>query len=79
MLVINFVDRADVRMIKCRSGLGFALKAAEGLRVFGYLVRQELESDKTPELHVLSLVDYTHPTAAQLLYDAVVRNGLADH
>jgi hypothetical protein len=31
------------------------------------------------QLYVLSLVDHTHPSAAQLLDDAVVRNGLADH
>ena len=30
-------------------------------------------------LFVLSLVDDTHPAAAQLLDDAVVRDGLADH
>ena len=31
------------------------------------------------EGYVLSLVDDTHPAAAQLLNDAVVRDGLADH
>jgi len=29
--------------------------------------------------YVLGLVDDTHPPAAQLLDDAVVRDGLADH
>jgi hypothetical protein len=29
--------------------------------------------------YVLSLVNHTHPTPAQLLDDAVVRDGLADH
>ena len=29
--------------------------------------------------YVLGFVDDTHPTAAQLLYDVVVRDGLADH
>jgi hypothetical protein len=38
MLVVNFVDSADVRMIQCGSRLGFALKAAECLRVFGYVI-----------------------------------------
>ncbi len=50
VLVVNFVDGADIGMIQCRCRLGFALKAAEGLRVFGYVVRQELESDKAAEL-----------------------------
>ena len=29
--------------------------------------------------HVLGFVDHTHPAAAQLLDDAVVRDGLTDH
>jgi len=29
--------------------------------------------------HVLRLVNHTHPAAAELLDDAVMRNGLTDH
>lgn len=35
--------------------------------------------DETAEVGVLSLVHNAHAAAAQLLNDAVVRNGLADH
>ena len=31
------------------------------------------------ELHVLGFVDHTHPSAAEFLDDAVVRDGLTDH
>src|ERR1700674_1501203 len=79
VLLVNFVDRADVRMIQGRGSLGFALKAAQDLRVFGYFVGQELQGNKPAELHILSFVDNTHATAAQLLDDTVVRDGLADH
>ena len=79
VLVVNFVDRADVRMIQCRGGLGFALKSAEGLRVFGYVVGQELEGHKATEFDILGLVDHTHPTAAEFFDNAVMRDGLADH
>src|SRR6266849_1139520 len=79
VLVVNFVNRADVGMVQGRGGLGFALKAAECLRVFGYVVGQELECDKPAELHILSLVHHTHPSTTELLNDAVVRDGLADH
>jgi hypothetical protein len=34
LLVINLVDRADVRMIQCRGSFGFAMKTGERLRVF---------------------------------------------
>jgi hypothetical protein len=79
VLVVNFVDGADVRMIQCRSSLGFALKAGEGLRIFGYVVGQELEGNKAVELDVLSFVHHTHAAAAEFLDDAVVRDSLADH
>ena len=79
MLVVNFVDRANVGMIQCRGRLGFALKAAEGLRIFGYVIGQELESHKATEFDVLSLIDHTHAATTELLDDAVVRDGLADH
>src|SRR5580692_5267628 len=65
-------------MIQGRRGLRFALEAAEGLRVFRNLVRQELQDDKAVQLYVLSLVNHTHTTTAELFDDAVVRDGLAD-
>jgi hypothetical protein len=66
-------------MIQGRSSLGFALKAAQDLRVFGYFVGQEFQGNKPAELHILSLVDNAHAAATQLLDDAVVRDSLADH
>ena len=79
VLIVNFVDRADVRMVQGGGSLGFALEAAESLRVLGDFIGQELQGDKAAELHVLGFVDHTHPAATQLLDDAVVRDGLADH
>jgi hypothetical protein len=38
----------------------------------------ELEDDKPTKFRVLGLVDRTHPAAAYLLDDAVMRNGPAD-
>jgi hypothetical protein len=54
------------------------LETGEGLRVASNLLRQKLEGDETVEPRVLSLVNHAHPTTAQLLDDAVVRDGLAD-
>jgi hypothetical protein len=62
-----------------RGGLRFALEASQSLRVFRNLVRQELQGNKTVQLYVLSFVDDTHPAAAELLDDAVMRDGFADH
>ena len=46
---------------------------------FGYVIRQELQSDEAAEFGVLGLVDHTHAAPAELLDDAVMRDGLADH
>jgi hypothetical protein len=44
-----------------------------------HIVRQELERDEASEIGVLGFVDNAHPAAAQLLDEAVVRDGLTDH
>jgi len=78
VLVVNFVNGADVRVVLRRCGLTFALEAGEGLRVFGDVVREEFQGDEAIEFDVLGFVDHTHPAATELLYNAVVRDGLAD-
>ena len=75
----DFVDGADVGMIQSGRRSRLAPEAFQRLRIFGQLVGQELQGDEAAELSVLGLVDHTHPAAAELLDDAVVRNGLADH
>ena len=56
----------------------FPAEALQRLRVFGNIVRQELQSDKASEFGILGLVHHTHPTAAQLFEDAVMRDRLSD-
>src|SRR5215813_2337198 len=43
------------------------------------VLRQELQGDETSKIEVLGLVHHTHPAAAELLDDAVMRDGLPDH
>ena len=76
---VNLIDGADVGVVQRGRGLGLPLKTAEGLSVFGELVGKELQGDVAAELQVFRLVHNTHPAAAQLLYNAIVRDGLADH
>jgi hypothetical protein len=54
------------------------LKPGQRLGVFGYRIRQKLQGDEAVQLHVLSLVNNTHPATTELLDNAVVRYGLAD-
>src|SRR5215831_18737416 len=79
VLFADVVNGADVRVIEGGSSLGFALKAGERLGIAGYLIGEELEGNKTVKPSIFSLVDHAHATATELLNDAVVGDGLADH
>jgi hypothetical protein len=48
------------------------LETDQGLRVFGYLIGQKLQGNKSVEAYVLSLVDHAHPAATEFLNDTVV-------
>src|SRR5215470_13914101 len=78
-LLVNFVNRADVRMVQCGSRLCLALEAGKSLCVLGNVVRQELEGNEAMQLHVVRLVNHTHPSSAESFNDAIVGDGLVDH
>jgi hypothetical protein len=78
-VLVDVVDRADVRVFQCRRRARLASQPLERLRVVADLLREELQRDATAELDVLGLVDDAHAAAAELLQDPVVGDGLADH
>jgi hypothetical protein len=49
------------------------------LGITRHFIGQELEGDEAAKFRVFGLVDDPHPSAAELLNDAVMRNSLADH
>ena len=78
-MLANFVDGADVGVIQGRGGTGFAAETFERLRVVGEFVGQKLQGYEAAKLVVFGLVDHAHPAPAQLVDNAVVRDGLTDH
>ena len=74
----DFMDGANIGMVKGGSGAGFAAKAFEGLWVARDIIGQELEGDEAAELGVFSFQDDTHASATELFDDAVVRERAAD-
>ena len=76
-MVCDFVDGADVGMVQGGGSASFAAEAFQRLLILRNFVRQEFQSHEAAEHGVLGLVHHTHPAAAELLDDAVVRNGLA--
>ena len=75
----DFVDRADIGMVERGGGTRLAAKAFQRLWVSRQFIGQEFQSDEAAKLGVFGFVDDTHPTAAQLLNNAVVRDDLVDH
>jgi hypothetical protein len=66
-------------VIQGRGGLGFALKAGEGLRIVSDIFRKEFKGYETVEARVFRFVDDAHASAAEIFDDAVMRDGLANH
>src|ERR1700687_6440263 len=66
-------------MVQGGCGLRCALEAGQSLAVPGDFIGQKLERHKAMQPSVLSLIDHTHAATTELLDDAVVRDGLADH
>jgi hypothetical protein len=59
-------------MVYRGSGLRFALKAGQCLRVAGNIFRKKFERHKAVQPRIFGLVDHTHPAAAEFLDDPVV-------
>ncbi len=79
VLLVDFVNGADIGMIQSRGCLRFALKTAERLLIFGDIVGQELEGDEPAQLKVFGFVDYAHASAAQFFENPIVGDGLTEH
>src|SRR5229473_39136 len=77
-LLADFVNGADVGVIQRGGGSRLAPKKFQGLRVLCQGLRQELQSHEPAQLHILRFINHAHAAAAELLYDAVMRNGLSD-
>ena len=60
ILLANFVDCADIRVIQRRRRLRFTPKAAQCLRVFGHVVRQKFKRHHPIETSVLRLENHPH-------------------
>ena len=59
VLFVDFIASADVGMVQSRGGFGFALKAAQGVRVLGNFIGQNLRATK--RFSRVSSVLYTTP------------------
>jgi len=79
LVLPNLVNSANIGVVQSRGRACFAAKALKSARILGKLRREKLERHEPAQFQVFGFVDNAHPPAAQLLDDAVVRDGLADH
>src|SRR5437899_8124513 len=78
VLLPDLMDRTDIGMVQGGSSTGLAAKTFQCLWLLCHIVGQEFESNKATKVGVLGLINDPHTAAAQLLYDPVLRDGLAD-
>ena len=69
---VNFVNRADVGMIKGGGRLGFAFEALQGLLITSERRGQKLKRDVTAKLQVLCFVNHSHAALPKSFKHAVV-------
>src|SRR5712672_1467971 len=79
LVITDFIDGANVRMIERGRGAGFTAEPFQRLRLAGHFFGKEFERDEPSELSVLGFVHHTHAAATQLFDDVVVRDSLANH
>ena len=76
---VDLVDRADIRVIQRGGREGFPLEAFTSSRIVLHFYWQEFQRNMAVQLEIFRFVDHTHAAATELLQDAIVRDGLADH
>jgi hypothetical protein len=79
LILLDGMDGTDIRMVQGRRCPGLTLKAFQGLRVLGHILREELKRYIAAKENVLGFVNHPHAAAAELAQDFVMRNGLSDH
>ena len=79
IVLADFVNGADVGMVQRRGSRASRRKRSRACGSWATSSGRNFSATKRSKRGVLGLVDHAHTAAAQLLDDAVVRDGLANH
>ena len=71
VLLLELVERGDVRVVQRREEPGLALEARQPARVARDGVRQDLDGDPPPEASVARMEDFAHPAGSERSQDLV--------
>src|SRR5262245_3044044 len=75
---IDFMNRADIRMVNQSGRAGFPEQPSAPLVVLEQASRDKLQRHRTPQYGVLSQIDISHASFAELSQEPVVRDELAN-
>src|SRR5208283_2861410 len=78
IVLADLINCADVGVVQRGSCTSFTSESFECLWVMGDIFGQEFQSDEASQVRVFSFIDDTHPATAELVDDAVMRDGLSD-
>ena len=78
IVVADFVDSADVRMVQRRRGAGFPQETGERLFVAGGIRRKKFQRHLTPKRGVLGAVNFPHAARTKPFQNSIMRYRLAD-
>jgi len=78
IFVANVIDGADAGVVQGGGGLRFPLETCQRLRIVSHFIGKEFQGNKTVQARVFGFVHDTHAAPAELLDNAVMRDGLAD-
>ena len=76
---VNFVDRADVRMIDSRCSASLAQETRASLLITHQFGGKRLDGDRAVKLCVFRFVDHSHTAFSNLFQYAVVEYGSSNH
>jgi hypothetical protein len=79
VVLVDLVDRADVRMVQRRGGPRLAQEAIQRVLIVCAIRWQEFQRHLARQAEVFRLVDDAHPTGAERLQHPVVCDRLLDH
>jgi hypothetical protein len=77
VVLVDLVNRADIRMVERGGGARFALKPLQCLGITGQFWGQEFQRDAASQLAVFSPEDHPHAATAEFFENAVMGDGLA--
>src|SRR5215470_5074189 len=77
-MLAKLVDSANIWVIQRRGRTGLAFEPSQRHRIPDQFLGQEFQSNTAAQLDVFGFVNNSHPSAAQQLQYAIVRNPLAN-